>query len=234
MDRFEASFERILLAIGVFGAMTGYLSYAPSIVGLDVALHGLVAVLVVIAIALLWALHRDVDDAFSNLETKVGIHTEEVVQEVEDLHSTLTDGGGWRQVPNHQVDKEKISGVPSIAGAAIGGVLGSMIGPGGAAAGAALGALLGSGIEYNDLKDRHQETLQRTAMSAVVQETGQKPVEVIAAGDTESDGERYWQFTLRTGKSPTLQSNHEVLIKKSDGTVWYRPSSDRGQALYAD
>jgi len=222
MERFDASLQRLVGGASVVGVIITYLSALPPLIGLSTALNGLVIMLVAVAIYLLWALKRDIEEEFENIDAVSTLDDTE--GDDEPSREELTDGG-YRRVRNLSVDKEEISTVPSISGALIGGVLGALTGnPAIVAAGAGLGAAIGGGAEYSELKDRHQKGLKAAAKAAVKQEAGVRNVDVVATGDIEWEGDEYWQVILEQQYFAGGDRQHEVLVKKSDGSVWYRSS----------
>ncbi|PSP38296.1 hypothetical protein BRC71_06375 [Halobacteriales archaeon QH_7_65_31] len=208
------------------GTSIGYLAFVPSLVGLDTALHALVAVLILVSIALLWALKEDIETEFDKLDSNLEADSDQPTQEPESATEKVTDGG-YQRVRNLNVNKEEISGVPSVSGALIGGVLGALTGnPTVVAAAAGVGAVIGGGAEYSDLKEKHQEGIKSAAKAAVKQQQGEVAVEVVETGDAEHDDENYWQVVLKSSSYSGRETRHEVLVKRSDGSVWYQKDSN--------
>ena len=228
MERFEASVERSAVAIGVVGAIMTYVFGASQYLSIAATLAGLAAVGAAFAMYFLYSLQDDIERRINGLESKLDTAFEELLRETEgaeeDSYPTLADGSGWRSVPGLQVDKEEISGVPSIAGAAAGGAMGVLFGPQAGVVGAALGAILGGGKEYSDLKSSHQERLEETARTAVSR-VGSVPssnltLEGVEDADTGDEG--FWVFTFG---EQTIERTHKIRISKEDGRVEYQPHS---------
>lgn len=233
MEHFEASIQRILTAVGVVGVIMTYLFGLSKYLSLAATLAGLAAIGAAVTTYFLYSLQNDIENRVNSMESKLDTAFNELLREIdgadEDSYPTRTDGSGWRQVPGLRVDKEEISGVPSIAGAAAGGALGAPFGPQGAVIGAAIGALLGGGKEYSDLKDNHQKRLRDTAETAVLRmgHVGGFELTLESVEDVEVDGERFWVFTFG---DHTSNRRYKVRISKEDGRVEYRP--DHNQTLF--
>ena len=228
MERFETAWENIVTGVIGLATVAGVFWIAYQQTSLETVLAGSAAALGGVVVYLVHNLHGDLDERIEGIETKVDVGFTESLSSLEDAnvdeYPTRTDGSGWREVRGVQVDKVEFSGIPSVAGAAVGGAIGALFGPAGAGAGALIGAAAGGGKEYQDLKERHQERLERAAWIAVQKESPAGGWDLMLSEIRDATGatDDYWVFVF----SEDSRREYQVRISKSDGTVEYRPGQD--------
>ncbi|WP_436929088.1 hypothetical protein [Halosimplex halobium] len=224
MARFENFVENALQGLTMTLGIAGAAPYTLQTFGLEVTLMALIIILGALNVYLIYALKSDVANRFGNLEG-------DLTSRFDDLEDTLqrdskelrTDGSGWEEVPQLSAEKVEMTGIPSTAGAALGGALGALFSPAGAAAGALFGAAIAGGKEYADLKEQHQQQLRRIAKETVQLKTIYQGWEIGIDDVTDvNDGfEEFWEFSIRDRRAEI----HKVRINKENGSVTYKSPS---------
>lgn len=178
-------------------------------------------------IALFYALYhlqQKIENRLDRIEQQMDTGFAELHEEIKP--GARTDGGesSWKEVRGVDINEEEISSVPSVAGAAAGGLFGAMLGPQGAVAGAALGALIGGGAGFKQLKDKEQEHLRNAALAAIQRESNVSPfkssvndIEVLENGESG-----YWTFQYDSQRGII----HYARISQENGKVEYRRERD--------
>jgi len=225
MSRFENSVQNLFQAVTMTIGIAGAAPYILQSFGLDVTLLSLLIILGAVNLYLIYALKSDVASRFSDLRGDVISGIEDVESLVdEDPDGVRTDGSGWQDIPQLSAEKVEMTGIPSTAGAALGGAIGALFSPAGAAAGALVGAAVAGGKEYTDLKQQHQSQLRRLAKEAVQIKTHYHSggIAIDDVDDTTDGVAEFWQFTIRDRRAEL----HLVRINKQDGSILYKKSSE--------
>lgn len=230
MGRFETEISKIVTFVGFLGGGIAVISFALRYLSAAAVLAALAAFISGTALYLIYKLGTVVEERIDEVEAKVDSGFSESLSALEeadeDEYPKRADGGSWRSLDNLNVEKVEFSGIPSIAGAAMGGALGALAGPAGAGVGATLGAIIGGGKEYQDLRDVHQDRLERTAWIAAEREVPIRSdqLELEAIEDVSGLGGDYWRFDF----VDIFNTKHQVRISKSDGSVEFRTVPEEG------
>lgn len=158
--------RRIVTVLGIGGVIISYLTTAPDYIGLEPSLNIFNAVLLGIVLFFLWQLHRDLEE----------MDTTESPDESANEDGDISTDGGIRLSPKlRELQEETPEGGGALAGLIAGGALGLLGGPLGVVLGGITGGLIGNEAEYQQIVDRYQDELAKTAKDALYNEAVYAP-----------------------------------------------------------
>ena len=114
------------------------------------------------------------------------------------------------------------SGAGALGGLVAGGLLGTPFGPAGVIFGGVVGGLVGNAVEYQNLKERRKEELQKAAWNVIETRARPQPYrrQFVEQRDGEDGRGEYWEFEFVDERDET----HYVRLYLDDGKLRYLDS----------